>query len=336
MDNWVWALMTVIFTFYFLKLLLEFNRPGQRLMAAIEAREKTVKKWEERVAKAKERYVATEQRIKALEAEKAYLEDRYRQLRPQANARRFIKIPEGYFQMGSREEDSPSNERPLHLVFLPSYYISPFPVTNLDYFEFVNCTGYPAPLHWRQGSYPPGTSRHPVVNVSWNDAAAYADWIGARLPTEAEWEKAARGTDGRLYPWGGRFSEDNCNALNPAGHVKAVDEYPAGRSVYGLWDTSGNVYEWCSDFYHEHYYKESPSDNPRGPEGGYERTIRGGSYMDNRPAMRTTHRLGAGEHVARETIGFRVAMSDPRARQAETQTVPAAVSNHAAAIAPAS
>lgn len=294
MDNWVWTLMTVVFTFYFLKLLLEFNRPDQRLPKALEARDKVVKIWEERVAKSKERFTSTEQRINALEAEKDHLEDRLRQLRPQANARRFIKIPEGSFQMGSREEDSPFNERPLHIVFLSSYYISPFPVTNVDYFEFVNCTGYPVPLHWRQGTYPPGTGRHPVVNVSWSDAVAFAEWIGARLPTEAEWEKAARGTDGRLYPWGGRFSEENCNALSPAGRVKAVDEYPAGRSIYGLWDTSGNVYEWCSDFFHESYYMNSPNENPQGPAGGYERTVRGGSYMDNRPAMRTTHRLGAG------------------------------------------
>ena len=236
------------------------------------------------------------------------LENRRRELLPEANAQRMVMIPAGAFPMGSRGDDSPNNERPVHPVYLQTYYISPFPVTNLEYQEFVNCTGYKAPMHWQRGSYPTGTGRHPVTNVSWHDAKAYAEWQGARLPTEAEWEKAARGTDERLYPWGPRFGEDRCNCNNMTGGTLPVDEYPNGRSPHGLWDMAGNVYEWCEDYYDGEYYKNCPNNNPKGPLSGQERVIRGGSYQENRPAVRTTHREGTGEHITREVQGFRLAM----------------------------
>jgi iron(II)-dependent oxidoreductase len=251
-------------------------------------------------------------KLEALENEEQELEERRKDLLPQANVRRMVEIKAGPFPMGSRADDSPNKERPVHVVYLPTYYISPFPVMNIEYREFVNCTGYKAPMHWQRGSYPTGTGRHPVTNVSWHDAKAYAEWLGARLPTEAEWEKAARGTDERLYPWGSRFGEDRCNCTNLMGGTLPVDEYPNGRSPYGLWDMAGNTYEWCEDYYDENYYKFSPNNNPKGPEGGQERVVRGGSYQENRTAVRTTHREGTGEHITREVQGFRIAMSEPR------------------------
>ena len=220
-----------------------------------------------------------------------------------------IYIPAGPFVMGGRDEDSPRNERPAHSVHLPAYFIAKYPVTNMDYREFIQNTGHKPPVHWRQTNYPTDLGHHPVVNVSWQDAQTYAQWKGARLPTEAEWEKAAAGTDERHYPWGNRFVDgERCNSCNQVGATTPVTEYPDGRSPYGAWDMCGNVYEWCADYYDEDYYKTSPSSNPKGPEGGQERVVRGGCYQDTRAVLRVTHRLGVSEVTVRENIGFRIAM----------------------------
>ena len=224
--------------------------------------------------------------------------------------RRHLKfVPEGPFVMGGREQESPNNERPVHTVYLSGFFVAPFPVTNQDYGEFVQVTGYNIPIHWREGSFPTGTGDHPVTNVSWQDAQAYAEWCGARLPTEAEWEKAARGTDQRAYPWGDRFVEgERCNSNEIVGTTTPVDEFPDGRSPYGVWDMAGNVLEWCSDYYDEEYYRHSPQANPKGPAGGQERTVRGGTFADARSALRTTHRAGHAEDHARDDVGFRCVM----------------------------
>jgi sulfatase modifying factor 1 len=241
-------------------------------------------------------------------------EQRRKDLRPEANAKRMVLVQQGSFTMGGREEDSPDNERPSHVATLSPYYMDLYPVTNQDYSEFVNCTGHTVPIHWQRGAPPTGLARHPVVNVSWHDAKAYADWSGARLATEAEWERAARGGDDRLYPWGSRFVDgERCNSNNMIGTTLPVDEFPLGVSPDGIYDMSGNAYEWCEDYYdehyYEHYYKYSPSTNPKGPEGGQERVMRGGFFGETRPNVRTTHRGSAPETYTRDNIGFRLAMS---------------------------
>ena len=111
------------------------------------------------------------------------------------------------------------------------------------------------------------------------------------------------------YPWGTRFTEgERCNANNQVGTTTPVNEFPDGRSFYELWDMAGNVYEWCQDYYDEEYYKSSPATNPKGPDGGQERVVRGGCYIESRAALRTTHREGVSEVTTRDTIGFRIAM----------------------------
>jgi len=174
------------------------------------------------------------------------LEAKRKDILPEANKRLRVHIPAGPFTMGARDEDSPRSERPAHTVYQSAYYIGKTPVTNQDYREFVQCTGHRAPIHWQRGTFPPGAGKHPVVNVSWQDARDYADWRSARLPTESEWEKAARGA---------RFTEgERYNANNQIGTTTPVDEWPDGLSFYGVWDMASNVHEWCYDHYDPEYY----------------------------------------------------------------------------------
>ncbi len=310
-DSWMWWIMTCAISLYFVMLLLDFNKPSKKLMEQIDHQETRRREMEMRLGKIQEDVVQIKGRQEDVDLQMEELEQARVELLPEANKRRMIHIPGGPFTMGGREEDSPDNERPAHQVHISSFYMDTYPVTNQDYREFVNCTGQTTPIHWQRGTYPTGLARHPVVNVSYHDAKAYADWMGARLPTEAEWEKAARGTDERLYPWGNRFVDgERCNSNNMIGTTLPVDEFPLGRSPFGIWDMSGNTYEWCGDYYEGNYYPFSPATNPKGPEGGQERVIRGGFFAETRPNVRTTHRNSAPETHTRENVGFRLAISD--------------------------
>jgi formylglycine-generating enzyme required for sulfatase activity len=155
--------------------------------------------------------------------------------------RETIIIPAGPFLMGEKPQT----------VKLPEFRIAKYSVTNMEYFRFVEATGHRRPDHWlRDGSYPPKLARHPVVFVSWEDAVAYTSWAGARLPAEAEWEKAARGIDGRIYPWGNEFMVENCNTSESGTDgTRLVDAHPGGASVYGVMDMAGNVWEWTATNY---------------------------------------------------------------------------------------
>jgi len=313
-DSWMWWIMTCAISLYLVMLLLDFNKPSKKLMEAIDQQETRRRDMEFRLGKIQEDVVQTKGRQEDVDLQMEELEQTRVELLPEANKRRMIHIEGGSFSMGGSEEDSPDNERPNHLVQISSFYIGTYPVTNEDYREFVNCTGQVTPVHWKRGTYPAGMARHPVVNVSYHDARAYAEWMGARLPTEAEWEMAARGDDERLYPWGNRFVDgERCNSNNIVGTTLPVDEFPLGRSPYGVWDMSGNVYEWCGDYYEGDYYSFSPAVNPKGPEGGQVRVIRGGFFGETRPNVRTTHRSSAPETHTRETVGFRLAVSDQSA-----------------------
>ena len=187
-----------------------------------------------------------------------------------------VRIPADGFEMGDGKEAN----CPKHRVELSEYWMGVYCVTNRQYGKFVAETKHHAPDNslWQKGEL----LDHPVVNVSWEDAAAYAKWAGLSLPTEAQWEKAARGPKGLIYPWGDEWDQNKCrNDKNKgSGQTAAVWEYPNGTSGYGTMQQSGNVWEWCADWYEDSYYGKSPPKDPTGPNGGSARVYRGGSWYD--------------------------------------------------------
>jgi formylglycine-generating enzyme required for sulfatase activity len=200
----------------------------------------------------------------------------------------WVTVPEGEFLMGSGNS---SVEKPIHRVYLSAYQITRHLVTNVQYELFVKATSYDAPNHWKDGKIPAGKENHPVVNVSWTDIQSFCAWAGVRLPTEAEWEKAARGTDGRKYPWGNEPpTMELCNFGKNVGDTTPVGSYPAGASPYGVLDMAGNVWEWVNDWYDKEYYSVSPAKNPRGPATGEYRVLRGGSWNRSDFDVRSAYR----------------------------------------------
>ncbi len=218
-----------------------------------------------------------------------------------------IFIPAGDFLMGSAGDDRNAfaDEEPRHPVFLDGYWIDQTPVTNAMFARFLNACGnqkeeniswyYPDGGRILQENnlwnFEPAFEHHPVVSVTWYGANAYAQWVGARLPTEAEWEKAARGTDQRRYPWGN--TEPNHGLANydkKIGTTTPVGRYPAGASPYGVLDLAGNVWQWCADWYSETFYQVSPNKNPLCSTPGENRVSRGGSWYVESWTLRATYR----------------------------------------------
>lgn len=221
------------------------------------------------------------------------------------DGREMIFVPAGKFIMGEGGD--------AHEVHLDAFYIDRYPVTNADYKKFVDATNHAPPGHWQNGKIPQGIANHPVVNVSWDDATAYAQWAGKRLPTEAEWEKAASWDDvkkqKRVYPWGNDFDASKCNSSESGiGGTTPVGKYsPQGDSFYGVADLAGNVREWCADWYDDNYYKNSPKENPKGPASGQYRVLRGGSWGAQQYGVRAADR---GDYVPDDRtldVGFRCA-----------------------------
>lgn len=231
-------------------------------------------------------------------------------------------IPAGEFWMGSPDDEGDKDEHPRHQVSLNALYMDKFEITVSRYAEFVREKelGYGSkPLNWNQVD----RSMHgnlPVIGVEWQDAAAYCKWAGKRLPTEAEWEKAARGTDGRRYPWGNEqptlrlanfgFGE-KISPHSAYDESLVVDSDEAGKSPYGLHHMAGNVWEWTADWYDEHFYAKSPQRNPTGPSSGESRVVRGGSWGHGPDGVRSAARYGmpSSRHVL---VGFRCAQDSPK------------------------
>jgi sulfatase modifying factor 1 len=225
------------------------------------------------------------------------------------DGKEMILIPAGEFVVGEGNA--------AHRVYLDAFYIDRYPVTNVEYRNFVDAMKYTPPIHWIHGIIPRGRESHPVVNVSWNDAMAYAQWVGGRLPTEAEWEKAASWDEvnktKRVYPWGDEFDVRKCNTSESRiGVTTPVGKYsPKGDSPYGVADMAGNVWEWCADWYSENYYVNSPARNPRGPTIGKFRVLRGGSWNFTSGDARCTSRLKHYQRFCYNFAGFRIARSAP-------------------------
>ncbi|MBI5303701.1 MAG: SUMF1/EgtB/PvdO family nonheme iron enzyme [Chloroflexi bacterium] len=226
-----------------------------------------------------------------------------------------ILVPAGEFVMG--DDKGGKDEKPSHKVFLNAFYISRYPVTNAEYKKFVDATKHRIPRHWQNEEIPTGNENDPVVYVSWEDAVGYCKWAGVRLPTEAEWEKAASWDDAkklkRVYPWGDEFDADKCNTSeSKIGDTTPVGKYsPQGDSEYGVGDMAGNVWEWCADWYDGNYYKNSPAQNPQGPDSRSQRVLRGGSWNLSRDFARCAIRDHVNPHNRSYVIGFRVAESFP-------------------------
>ena len=227
-----------------------------------------------------------------------------------------ILTPAGEFLMGSPAGTGNFGEHPQHKVYLDAFYIYKYQVTNRQFARFVKETGFKAEGDWMRYAES-GRETHPVVNVTWHDASAYCRWAGGRLPTEAQWEKAARGTDGREYPWGNTWDRNRCN-WNKGPEVSGmadiysgrgtapVGSFPSGVSPYGVHDMAGNVWEWCSDWYDGNYYKTSPSRNPEGPGHGGARVIRGGCFGNDSSGMRSALRFYGDPSYRLSYFGFRL------------------------------
>jgi formylglycine-generating enzyme required for sulfatase activity/serine/threonine protein kinase len=213
-----------------------------------------------------------------------------------------VYIPGGTFQMGRDSGDA--YEGPVHTVTVKPFYLDKTEVTNKQYAEFVQATGYAPPTDWVNGSYKVGTGDLPVVNVEWKDARAYAEWAKKRLPKEEEWEFAARGTDGRLYPWGNEWvsgnaytKESKLTTLQPVGSAAN------GASPFGVLDMSGNVWEWCEDNFRPYVGSTAEAKDPT------YKIIRGGSLGDDKTKAMTTYRNWVPPEQRYEALGFRCARS---------------------------
>ncbi|MDR0480530.1 MAG: formylglycine-generating enzyme family protein [Gallionellaceae bacterium] len=248
-----------------------------------------------------------------------------------------VLIPAGSFEMGTSLERADDQDKPQHTITLPDYKIDKYPVTNAQYARFVVATGHRPPSSWKNGRIPQGEQMRPVTMVSWFDAEAYAKWAGKRLPTEAEWEKAARGTDGRRWPWGNKMDPALLNTYYNKGSTTNVDTYPQGASPYGAIDMAGDVDEWTADdfvpypgssaspdlFRTKAAKPASPASAPQDqPAQATEavssdknyKVLRGGSWKSDPFSTSSFHRDFAWANYASDFYGFRCVADIPKAK----------------------
>jgi formylglycine-generating enzyme required for sulfatase activity len=222
-----------------------------------------------------------------------------------------VYVPAGGFTMGS--DDGDPDERPVHTVYLDAFYIDQTEVTNAMYAKCVDDNNCAPPAYTSSSTRDNyfGNSEYdnyPVIYVNWDQATAYCRWAGRRLPTEAEWEKAARGTEELTHPWGEGIDCDKANYNNSCvGDTAPVREHSSGISPYGAHDMAGNVWEWVNDWYGETYYRNSPPSNPLGPDSGQYRVLRGGSWDLQLYIVRSADRDFVDQSDTVGDFGFRCA-----------------------------
>ncbi len=232
-----------------------------------------------------------------------------------------VLIPAGEFEMGDLVDGM--GNAPIHTIYLDAFYMDKYAVTNALYKKFMDATGHKAPKLWNDSRFK--ALDRPVAGVTWHDAEAYCDWAGKRLPTEAEWEKAARGgLAEKKYPWGDECTHDDANYRGylPRDYLLGLIKVEKDRwkytapvgsfaaNGYGLYDMGGNVWEWCADWYDSRYYVYSPPNNPLGPDSGSTRVVRGGSWDDNLHLLRVAFRHRHDPTSTGLSIGFRCVSQD--------------------------
>ncbi|MDT8384023.1 MAG: SUMF1/EgtB/PvdO family nonheme iron enzyme [Gammaproteobacteria bacterium] len=241
-----------------------------------------------------------------------------------------VSIPAGPFLMGTDSERADKFNRPQHEVVLPEYQIDKYPVTYAEYARFVVMTKHRPPLDWTEGTIPDGKTLYPVTMVAWNDAVDYCAWAGKRLPTEAEWEKAARGTDGRRWPWGNTMDASRLNTYYHVGSSTQVMKYKAGVSPYGVYDLAGNVSEWTASDFTPYQGSTEDSDvfQPKKMQAtsaadrgmkvadlvavdGVYKVRRGGSWKSDPFSTSAYHRNFSLPYYASDFFGFRCARNAP-------------------------
>jgi iron(II)-dependent oxidoreductase len=270
-------------------------------------------------------------RMHASDGVAAPKEEKPGRIRNEKDGSEMVLVSAGTFLYGSRVDDKEaySHEKPQQSLSLLDFYIDVYPVTNDQYCKFLNEMGPDCNIMERwialsfygkekcrirqnRGIYgiENGFAKYPVIYVSWSGADEYAKWSGKRLPSEVEWEKAARGTDGRKYPWGNDFIKDRCNSLeNGLRHTTEVTKYTNGKSPYGCYDMAGNVWEWCTDWYSEDNDKSKVKDIQKGPEKGEFRVLRGGSWDDYPQSLHCADRNWNAPDARNNRLGFRCVSS---------------------------
>ena len=326
---------------------LRLKLPRKKINQALEAR-RLARENAQREAVAKAQREAEEKARRAAALRPGFLrreKDRTFIRLDQDQEMEFVRIPAGEFWMGSdpkQDKAADTDEQPRHQVTLPEYWLGRAPVTNAQFAAFVQAASYRTVAEadgygwvwnfqkrewvktngadWQHPGGPQSEitqkHNHPVVQVSWADAVAYCDWLSkltgqkVGLPTEAEWEKAARGPDGRLYPWGNQSPDaSRCNFGLQVKDTTPVGRYsPLGDSPYGCVDLAGNVWEWCADWFDSGYYASAPRSNPPGPASGTYRVVRGGSWSNESRRVRAAYRRG-GPDYRNDNRGFRCRLS---------------------------